>query len=249
MRRVKAFVSEVKTLEAGWSERAALAHLPAYGRIETFLMGAGMKHRELLKGLLRRKSLVRGTFTLASGRQSDYYLDCKLTTLDPEGSVLVGHAILELLEEKGIKAAAIGGPTVGADPIVTAVAAVSYWENKRLPAFLVRKERKGHGREKQIEGLELKAGLKVVIVDEVCTTGKSTLEAITAIEEAGLHIVAVVSLVDREEGGSETLSKRFPYYSVFTARELLEGAPQDEPEHSEAAEDTRRSPSEHTRAT
>jgi orotate phosphoribosyltransferase len=181
-----------------------------------------MNHRQSLKDLLRRKSVVRGHFTLASGRRSDYYLDCKLATLNPEGAVLTGYAILELLEERGIRADAIGGLSLGADPIVTAVAAVSYLEKKPLPAFIVRKERKGHGRQKQIEGINEKEISRVVIVDEVCTTGESTLEAIRAAEEAGLEVVAVVSLVDREEGGSDRLRARYPYFSVFTARELLE---------------------------
>ncbi len=182
-----------------------------------------MNHRQALKDLLRRKSLKRGSFTLSSGRKSDYYLDCKLATLDPEGAVLTGHTVLELLEAHGIRADAIGGLSIGADPIVTAVAAVSHLEGKPLPGFLVRKERKPHGRQKQIEGIEEKEVAKVVIVDEVCTTGESTLEAIRAAENAGLEVVAVVSLVDREEGGSDRLRKKYRYLSVFTAKELLEG--------------------------
>jgi orotate phosphoribosyltransferase len=181
-----------------------------------------MQHREKLKALLRLKSVARGSFTLSSGRVSNYYLDCKLTTLDPEGCVLTGYTMLELLSAQGIKADAIGGPTIGADPIVAAVAAVSYLEKKPLPAFLVRKERKAHGRQKQIEGINPKDISKVVIVDEVCTTGESTLEAVRAAESEGLEVVAVISLVDREEGGSEKLREGYPYYAVFTAKELLE---------------------------
>jgi orotate phosphoribosyltransferase len=135
--------------------------------------------------------------------------------------VLTGRTILELLEEHGIQAEAIGGPTIGADPIVTAVAAMSHLEGKPLPAFLVRKDRKGHGRQKQIEGIELRKGMKVVIVDDVCTSGGSTLEALAAAEEAGLKVVAVLSLVDRQEGGSKKIRKKYPYHAVFTATELL----------------------------
>ncbi len=197
-----------------------------------------MEHRERLKRLLRTKSLVRGTFTLASGKQSEYYLDCKLTTLDPEGAILTGYSILELLAKHDIWPDAMGGPPIGADPIVTAVAAVSYLEGKPLPAFLIRKERKPHGRQKQIEGIALKPGLKVVIVDDVCTAGKSTIEAIAAAEEAGLTVIAVVSLVDREEGGSDRLRQRYPYYSVFTARELLEDDSSIEPEVRHTPENT-----------
>lgn len=177
--------------------------------------------RQALKELIQRRSLKRGTFTLSSGRTSNYYLDCKLVTLDPEGAVLTGYAVLELLESNGIRAEAIGGLTIGADPIVTAVAAVSYLEKKPLRAFLVRKEAKGHGRQRQIEGIEAKEVSRVVIVDEVCTTGESTLQAVRAAEAAGLEVVAVVSLVDREEGGSERVKKEYPYFAVFTARELL----------------------------
>jgi len=210
----------------------------AYGVVGGFFVSADVDHRKLLKELLRRKSLVRGTFTLASGRRSDYYLDCKLTTLDPEGSVLTGYTILELLESHGIHPDAIGGPTIGADPIVAAVAAVSYLERKPVPAFLIRKERKTHGCEKQIEGLELKPGLKVAVVDEVCTTGGSTMDAIAAAEEAGLVVTAVVSLVDREEGGSDKIRQRYAYYSVFTARELLEDDPRGEPASHKAPKNT-----------
>src|ERR1700690_4180971 len=110
-------------------------------------MNSDMSHREKLMDLLRRKSIVHGTFTLASGKTSNYYFDCKLTTLDPEGSILVGHTVLDLLESEGIQADAIGGPPIGAHPIVTAVAAVSHLRGKPLPAFLIRKEVKAHGRE------------------------------------------------------------------------------------------------------
>jgi len=181
-----------------------------------------MTHREQLKELLRRRSLVRGQFTLASGRSSNYYLDCRLTTLDPEGAVLTAHTILELLDEHGVKADAIGGLAIGADPIVTAVAAVSYLEKKPLRAFIVRKDAKAHGRQKQIEGIADTEASRVIIVDDVCTTGESTWQAIRAVEDAGLKVVAVLSLVDREEGGSERLREKYPYFRVFTAKELLE---------------------------
>ncbi len=197
-----------------------------------------MEHRERLKRLLQRKSVVRGSFTLSSLKQSEYYLDCKMTTLDPEGAVLTGYSILELLANHDIRPDALGGPTIGADPIVTAVAAVSYLEGNPVPAFLIRKARKAHGRQKQVEGVELKPGLKVVIVDEVCTTGESTIEAITAAEETGLIVIAVVSLVDREEGGSDQIRQKYPYYPVFTAKELLEDDSCGEPEFQRTSENT-----------
>ena len=174
-----------------------------------------------LKQRLREKSLFRGEVTLSSGKKSNYYLDCRLTTLDPEGSVLVAHSILELLAAKGIRAEAVGGMSIGADPVVSSVVALSYLQGRPLRGFLVRKERKEHGRQKQIEGLESGAARNVVIVDDVCTTGKSTLEAIAAVEAEGMKVVAVISVVDREEGGSDALRKKYNYHTICTARELL----------------------------
>jgi orotate phosphoribosyltransferase len=163
---------------------------------------------------------MRGEFTLSSGKKSNYYLDCRLTTLDPEGAFHTGYAVFELLESMGVKADAIGGLSMGADPIVSATILVSYLEKKPIRGFLVRKERKAHGRQKRIEGLEGPVE-RVVIVDDACTTGGSTQEAIDAAEEAGYKVEAVISLVDREEGGSEMLRGKYNYRSIFTARELL----------------------------
>jgi len=180
-----------------------------------------------LKRRLIEKSVFRGEVTLSSGKKSDYYMDCRLTTLDPEGSVLIGHAILELLAAKGIRADAIGGMSIGADPLVSAVVTISYLEGRPLRGFLVRKERKEHGRQKLIEGIDPKASGRavrnVVIVDDVCTTGKSTFDTIAAAEREGMKVVAVISLVDREEGGSAELRKKYPYYAITTAQELLAG--------------------------
>jgi orotate phosphoribosyltransferase len=180
-----------------------------------------MSHREKLANLLRTKSMVRGEFTLSSGKKSNYYMDCKLTTLDPQGALLTGHCVLELLGEMGVTPDAIGGLSMGADPLVTATGVVSAIEKRPLPGFLVRKEAKKHGRQKQLEGLENPRGKRVVIVDEVCTTGGSTQEAIEAAEREGCEVVAVISLVDREEGGSQMLRSKYNYRSIFTARELL----------------------------
>jgi orotate phosphoribosyltransferase len=180
-----------------------------------------VNHRAELAALLRTKSLVRGEITLSSGKKSDYYLDCKLTTLDPAGALLTGYCVLELLAEMDLQPDAIGGLSMGADPVVSAAIIVSEIERRPLPGFLVRKEAKKHGRQKQIEGLENPSGKKVVIVDEVCTTGGSTREAIDAAERAGCEVIAVISLVDREEGGSEKLRAKYNFRSIFTARELL----------------------------
>jgi orotate phosphoribosyltransferase len=179
-----------------------------------------MSPRDELKQLLRRKSLVTGDFILSSGQRSNYYMDVKLTTLDPQGAYLTGKVILDLLGAQGIKADAIGGMSMGADPVVSAITVVSHLEGKPLPGFLIRKEAKKHGRMKQIEGTG-KDVKRVVIVDEVCTTGKATQEAIDAAVAEGYEIVAVISLVDRQEGGSDALRSKYKYYSVFTASELL----------------------------
>lgn len=180
-----------------------------------------MSQRDALKTLLSRKSVVRGRVTLAAGSVSDYYFDCKLTTLDPEGAVLTGYAMLELIRHQNIAVEAVGGLTMGADPIVSAIVVVSQIEGNPLPGFLIRKERKGHGREKRVEGFEGARGARVVIVDEVCTTGGSIIEAIEIAQAEGFDVVAVVSLLDREEGGSEKLRQKYNYHAVFTARELL----------------------------
>jgi len=175
-----------------------------------------------LKQRLREQSLYRGQVTLSSGKKSDYYLDCRMTTLDPEGSVLVAHAILEVLAAKGIRADAIGGMSIGADPVVSSVVALSYLEGRPLRGFLVRKERKEHGRQRRIEGIcAAHAPRQVVIVDDVCTTGKATFEAIEAAESEGMKVVAVITVVDREEGGSDELRKKYNYFAICTARELL----------------------------
>jgi len=176
-----------------------------------------------LKRRLRELSLVRGEVTLSSGKKSDYYLDCRLTTLDPEGSVLVAHSILELLSANSIHAEAIGGMSIGADPVVSSVVALSHLQGRPLRGFLVRKERKEHGMQRRIEGIGRVPVRNVVIVDDVCTTGKSTFEAIEAAESEGMNVVAVISVVDREEGGSAELREKYPYFALTTARDLLAG--------------------------
>ena len=184
-------------------------------------------YKPRLKDLLQRKSIVWEKVKLSSGQESDYYFDCKPTTLDPEGAFLTAHAVLDLLAEKRIRADAIGGPPIGAHPIVAAVATVSYLRSKEgkgrpLPAFLIRKQPKAHGLEKQIEGIDIKKIRDVVIIDDVCTKGESTLEALNIVEEAGLRVAAVLSIIDREAGGSEKLRQKYPYFALFTGRELLE---------------------------
>ena len=178
--------------------------------------------REQLKALLKRHSLVFGDFTLASGKKSSFYIDSKKTTLLPEGAYLTAREVLRTLRENGIEADAIGGMTLGADPIVCPVAALSHVEGPPLRAFIVRKEAKGHGTGRRLEG-SLEPGSRVVVVDDVVTTGESTLRAVEAAREAGHQVVAVLCLVDREEGGSEKLS-RWNFIPLFRRSEIFEDA-------------------------
>jgi orotate phosphoribosyltransferase len=175
-----------------------------------------------LAEIIRRRSLRRGEFTLASGRKANYYLDCRMTTLDPRGATLIGRLLLEKIRELKIDADAIGGLTMGADPIAAATAVVSEIEGRPLPAFIVRKETKGHGMQRAIEGWDGKPGAKVIVVDDVCTSGDSILTAGRKAEEAGYTVAAAFCVVDREEGGTAAVAARYPFYPLLTAKQLLE---------------------------
>ena len=169
--------------------------------------------------MLATKSFRLGEFKLSSGGTSDYYVDCRTTTLDARGAQLTGQVFLEEIGKRGWKAQAVGGLTMGADPIVVAVAVTS----GTLHGFLVRKAEKEHGARQRIEGFREKAA-RVVIVDDVCTTGSSTVQAIAAALEFGFEVVGVMCLVEREEaGGRETVEKAArpaPFVAVFTASEV-----------------------------
>ncbi|HTJ31154.1 MAG TPA: orotate phosphoribosyltransferase [Acidobacteriaceae bacterium] len=188
--------------------------------------------RQLLE-LLARISFKLGNFTLSSGASSDYYIDCRTTTLHAEGGRLTGLAIVELLKTYGIEAEAVGGLTMGADPVVSNVATASAWraiEYQKLgfPAqflhgFLVRKGEKTHGTGRRIEGF-CEKGARVIIVDDVCTTGGSTINAIHAAREAGMIVAAVVVLVEREEAKGraavEEAAQGAPFFALFTANDV-----------------------------
>lgn len=182
-----------------------------------------------LLSLLAGISFRLGQFKLSSGGTSDYYIDCRTTTLHAEGGRLTGHAILELLEQNGIEAEAVGGLTLGADPVVSNVATASAWRALSHPGapllhgFLVRKAEKTHGTSRRIEGF-CREGARVVIVDDVCTTGASTITAIEAAREAGMAVAAVVCIVEREEANGrpavETAAQGAPFLRLFTATEV-----------------------------
>lgn len=176
-----------------------------------------------LRGILLEQSVRRGNFVLASGRTSNYYLDCRRTTLHAEGAYLVGRTVLETIERRGWACEAVGGLTLGADPIATAVAIASHLEGRPRAAFLVRKEAKAHGTGQQVENAPPR-GTPVVLVEDVITTGGSTLTALDACLAAGLDVRGAVALVDREEGGRANLEARgLEVESLFTAGDLLRG--------------------------
>jgi orotate phosphoribosyltransferase len=160
--------------------------------------------RERLLELFREYGVLRGEFALASGMKSSYYFDGRMVTLLPEGAYLVGKEIFKLVAGK---VDAVGGLSLGADPMVTAVAVVSYLEGKSIPAFIVRSARKLHGTQKRIEG-HLPEGGRVAIVEDVITTGGSVFNAIEAVEAEGCQVVKVIALLDRNQGGSVELNKR-----------------------------------------
>jgi orotate phosphoribosyltransferase len=175
--------------------------------------------RQKLLTLLAHKSFRLGEFKLSSGGTSDYYIDCRTTTLDARGARLTGEVFWEEIQRRGWKAQAIGGLTMGADPIVVASSVVS----GELQGFLVRKAEKQHGTGQRIEGFREK-GAPVVIVDDVCTTGSSTVQAIQAAREFGFDVVGVMCLVEREEAkGRPNVEKAAgpaPFVSIFTANEV-----------------------------
>src|SRR6202167_736326 len=175
--------------------------------------------RQDLLRLLAHKSFRLGEFKLSSGGTSDYYIDCRTTTLDAKGAKLTGEVFAAEIRKRGWKAQAIGGLTMGADPIVVAVSVVT----GEVHGFLVRKAEKQHGTGQRIEGFREK-GARVVIVDDVCTTGASTVQAIEAAREFGFQVVGAMCLVEREEAKGrpnvEKAAAPAPFVSIFTARDV-----------------------------
>ena len=173
---------------------------------------------KLLK-LLEKEALKRGKFILSSGKESNYYLDGRVITLTPEGAYLVASIILELTAN--MKVDAIGGPTLGADPIVGAIAALSHIKGVALTTFIVRKAAKAHGAQRQIEGPLLKEGNKVILVDDVATTGKALIEAKEALDRSGILVDTAIVIVDRCEGAKENLMQvGLKLESIFTVKDF-----------------------------
>ena len=173
--------------------------------------------------MLAEKSFRLGQFTLSSGGTSDYYIDCRLTTLDAHGAMLTGETVLAEIDSRGWQAQAIGGLTMGADPIVVATSVISAQQGRPVHGFLVRKAEKTHGTGQRIEGFREKPA-RVVIVDDVCTTGASTIQAIEAAREYGFEVVGVLCLVEREEAGGRTNVEKAaapaPFIALFTANDV-----------------------------
>jgi len=181
-----------------------------------------MNERDRLKKLLLEKSYREGTFTLTSGLTSDFYVDGKQTTLSAEGAYLCGRLLYHLLMQHDENITGVGGMTLGADPLVTAVSIISYLESNPIPAFIVRKEAKGHGTGNFIEGKNnLPPGGTVALVEDVVTTGGTLINVIERVENEGFKVGLVTTIVDRQEGGAEVLADRgYPLAAIFTRQEL-----------------------------
>ena len=178
------------------------------------------KDRKRLRELLLSKSIIHGEFTLTSGMKSSYYVDGKMTTFDPEGAYLIGRLMLDEVNKLPNKIDSAGGPVIGADPIVTAIGIAAHLQKKPLRLFVVRKKTKTHGMQKCIEG-NFQKGDRVVIVEDVITTGGSILQAIEAVEESSGTVEAVMVVVDRKQGGRENIQQNgYRFISLFSIDEL-----------------------------
>lgn len=183
-----------------------------------------LRDKARLLEIIKEKSLLKGHFKLVSGAVSDYYLDMKPTTLDPEGAALIAEIIYSMLVNDGDIAsgdiAAIGGLELGAVPIIAAVCARS-WPEHPLNGFIVRKEKKGHGTDKKIDG-NFRPNTTVVLFEDVTTKGGSVLQAVEAVRERGAKVKKIITVVDRLEGAAENLQKQgIPLVAIFTTRDLL----------------------------
>jgi len=175
--------------------------------------------KQLLK-LLKNKAFLKKRIKLSSGKISNFYIDVRKVSLSPKGVYLISKLIFDLVKKENITA--IGGPTLGADPIVSGVCLLAHRSRRKLKGFLIRKTPKKHGRQKMIEGQAPAASDRVIIVDDVATSGGSLIKAIEALRKEKVKIAAAAVVVDRQEGARENLSKyNFPLFSVFTKKDFL----------------------------
>ncbi len=206
-------------------------HLVGVGLIVWFILSSNqrvagenmqttLEYKRRLAKILLERSYKEGDFTLASGRKSDFYFDCRITALHPEGSWLIGQLFTELLADLPI--VGVGGMTLGADPLISATTVISYEKQKPLAGLIVRKEAKGHGTGQYVEGLaNFQAGDKVAMLEDVVTTGGSLLKACERVEAAGLEVAVVCTVLDRGEGGREVINAAgYELRSLFTRTEL-----------------------------
>lgn len=174
--------------------------------------------RQLLLDLFCQLAYKEGDFVLSSGQRSTYYINGKQVTLHPEGALAIGRILLSLLPAD---TQAVAGLTLGADPIVSAVSVVSAYENRPIPALIIRKEAKGHGTQAYIEGPNLSAEAKVVVLEDVVTTGQSAMKAVERLRDAGYSVEQVIALVDRQQGGTQFYqSVGLKFQTVFTIQDL-----------------------------
>ena len=176
--------------------------------------------KERLREILLEKSVVTGReFRLASGKTSDFYVDARVTTLDAEGAALCGRIFFQMLSEYEVDA--VGGYSIGADPIVAAIAVISHQEKRPLPAFIIRKEEKAHGTRRMIEG-NFRAGMRVALFDDVITSGGSIIKGAKQVEAEGGRVEVVMAVLDREEGGREAIEAHgYRFQPIFTKKDLI----------------------------
>jgi len=177
--------------------------------------------RSQLFHLLKTQGFSKGKFILSSGKESDFYLDARLVTLSAPGAYLTARVMLDMIKEDQLDA--IGGPTLGADPMVGAIASLSHQDNRPINTFIIRKQPKAHGKQQQVEGPLLKEGGRVVIIDDVATTGKAFVESIEVLQKMNIKIIKAICVIDRGEGACEALAKyKVPLKSIFTISEFLQ---------------------------
>ena len=171
--------------------------------------------------LLKTQAFFKGKFILSSGKESDFYLDARLVTLSAAGAYLTARIMLDMIAQD--QPDAIGGPTLGADPMVGAIASLSHQAGRPINTFIIRKQPKAHGKQQQVEGPLLKEGASVVIIDDVATTGKAFVESIEVLQKMNIKIKKAICVIDRGEGASEALAKyKVPLESIFTISEFLQ---------------------------
>ena len=180
-----------------------------------------VQDRSELFQLLKTIAFSKGKFILSSGKESNFYLDARLVTLSAPGAYLTARIMLDMIKEDQLDA--IGGPTLGADPMVGAIASLSHQNNRPINTFIIRKQPKVHGKQQQVEGPLLKEGGSVVIIDDVATTGKAFVESIEVLQKMNIKIIKAICVIDRGEGAREALAKyNVPLESIFTISEFLQ---------------------------